>query len=147
MDSLPCFFFPIWRRLDFGIRSLPQTRNPCLTLSIKKPSVNTGRNSRFGRHGVWTVKLKSQQKKKGRRKKWSKQTYLTKKWSKTKKPRWETWVRSGEKSNEMRHWTLLPLGWRRCTQSKKVEQRGRQHKMTKMRGNLKLRRVEIEEFD
>ena len=31
---------------------------------------------------------------------------------------------------------------------KKVEERGRQHKMTKMRGNLKLslRRVEIEEY-
>ena len=43
--------------------------------------------------------------------------------------------------------SLLPLGWRRRTQRKKVEQRGRQYKMTKMRGNLKLRRVEIEEFD
>ena len=58
------FFFPIRRHLDFGIGSLSQTRNPRLTLSIKKPSINTSRNSRFGRHGVWTVKLNSQPKKK-----------------------------------------------------------------------------------
>ena len=64
LDSLPCFFF-LYRvvTLDFGIGSFFQTRNPRLTLSIKKPSINTSRNSKLGRYGVWTVKLKSQPKK------------------------------------------------------------------------------------
>ena len=61
------FFPPIRRRLDFGIGSLSQTRNLHLTLSVKKPLINIGRNSRFDRHGVWTVKLKSQPKKKKKR--------------------------------------------------------------------------------
>ena len=143
------------KRHHFGLSSLfisytashgsfSQTRNPRLTLSIKKPLVNTGRNSRFGRHGVWTVKLKSQPKKKNRRrKKWNKQTYLTKKIKQNKKA---TVRNLSEKWRKVR-WDEALVSWRRRTQRKKVEETGRQHKMTKMRGNLKLKRVEIEECD
>ena len=75
--------------------------------------------------------------------------YLTKK-NKNKKKKSHGEKLEWEVEKSQIRWStgsLLPLGWRRRTQKKKVEQRGRQHKMTKMRGSLKLRRVEIEECD
>ena len=81
-----------------------------------------------------------------RRNKWNKQMWLTKKKEKRKQNKKATVRNLSEKWRKVR-WDEALVSWRRRTHRKKVEERGRQHKMKKMRGNLKLRRVEIEECD
>ena len=71
---------------------------------------------------------------------------LQKKKEKRKQNKKATVRNLSEKWRKVR-WDEALVSWRRRTHRKKVEERGRQHKMTKMRGNLKLRRVEIEECD
>ena len=119
LDSLPCFFFPIPRHY-FGLwnwiilsnkKPLPHSFNKeTLGNSFNQETLGKYR-SKFKIRPAWSLDCKTKistkkKKKKRRRKKWNKQMYLTKKKKKKKKkkPWWETWVRSGEKSDTMKHW-------------------------------------------
>ena len=149
MDSLPCFFLPL-PRCYFGLWNW-------IILSNKKPSPHSFNQETFDKYQpkfkirlVWSLDCKtkiSTKKEKKIQEEKNETNKCTLKKNKAKQKSHSEKVRNlSEKWKKVR-WDEAPVSWRRHTQRKKVEERGRQHKMTKMRGNLKLRRVEIEDCD